>query len=216
MDSSESIPATILYSNKSLYDYHNSSFKIYKTTNLINGTIYIGQTKRTTHSYIGSGYALKRAIKKYGKENFKRNNLQYCGNKQEADILEKYWIAFFRKSPGWQLYNIADGGQGGFIIENSPNRAELIERIRCGARKNKGKKRTEEVKKRFSERMKNFKHSEETKAKMSLTRKKYFQSKEVKEKHCATQKIVQNKPETVKKRSESMLLWWEKKRNERI
>ena len=50
---------------------------IYKTTNLVNGKIYVGKhefskDKRLNSSYLGSGVALKRAIIKYGKENFNR------------------------------------------------------------------------------------------------------------------------------------------------
>jgi len=42
---------------------------IYKTTNLINGKYYIGKDKYNNPSYLGSGFILYQAIKKYGKEN---------------------------------------------------------------------------------------------------------------------------------------------------
>ena len=45
---------------------------IYKTTNLINGKIYIGMSKNKKENYLGSGIYLKYAIDKYGKENFKK------------------------------------------------------------------------------------------------------------------------------------------------
>ena len=48
---------------------------VYKTTNLINGKIYIGISKKKSTdslSYLGSGKALKRALIKYGKINFKK------------------------------------------------------------------------------------------------------------------------------------------------
>jgi hypothetical protein len=45
---------------------------IYKTTNLINGKIYIGQHKGCLSShYIGSGKLIRWAINKYGKRNFR-------------------------------------------------------------------------------------------------------------------------------------------------
>ena len=45
---------------------------IYKTTNLINGKIYIGQhtTDNINDRYLGSGVYFLRAVKKYGKKNF--------------------------------------------------------------------------------------------------------------------------------------------------
>jgi len=49
--------------------------EIYKTTNLINGKIYIGQSFKHNCKYLGSGIFLKRAIKKYGIENFRRNRI---------------------------------------------------------------------------------------------------------------------------------------------
>ena len=46
--------------------------QIYKITNLINGKIYIGQDSNDRLDYFGSGLLIKRAIKKYGKENFNK------------------------------------------------------------------------------------------------------------------------------------------------
>ena len=51
---------------------------IYLTTNLLNGKWYIGSCwckNMDRRYYIGSGVALTRAIKKYGRENFKREIL---------------------------------------------------------------------------------------------------------------------------------------------
>ena len=44
--------------------------EIYKIMNLISGKIYVGQTYSTKSTYMGSGVFIKKAIKKYGKQNF--------------------------------------------------------------------------------------------------------------------------------------------------
>lgn len=43
---------------------------IYKTTNLVNGKIYVGQTTRDDENYLGSGSVLLQAVKKYGRKKF--------------------------------------------------------------------------------------------------------------------------------------------------
>jgi group I intron endonuclease len=115
---------------------------IYKTTNLINGKIYIGQDSKNNPEYFGSGILLNRAIEKYGKENFIKEILEQCSTKDELNIREKYWINYYdAKNNG---YNIADGGHGGNTY-------------------------TEETKKRVSDMLKNKQVSDETKAKISWT-----------------------------------------------
>lgn len=68
-------------------------FFIYKTVNMINGKFYIGQhrTKYLKDGYLGSGNVLKRAIDKYGRENFKRIILEYCSSAEELDENERIW-----------------------------------------------------------------------------------------------------------------------------
>lgn len=52
---------------------------VYQTTNKLNNKIYIGvhSTKNINDGYLGSGTALKKAVKKYGKQNFKRIILNF-------------------------------------------------------------------------------------------------------------------------------------------
>ena len=63
---------------------------IYKTTNLINGKIYVGQDTKNNPNYLGSGKILKFALKKYGIENFKKEILEECLTLDELNELEKY------------------------------------------------------------------------------------------------------------------------------
>jgi len=56
---------------------------VYKTTNQITGKIYIGQHEQKTiefDGYLGTGLYIKRAIKKYGKENFVRETIEICSS----------------------------------------------------------------------------------------------------------------------------------------
>lgn len=102
---------------------------IYKTTNLINNKYYIG--KQTiifeNDTYYGSGLILKRAIKKYGKENFKKEIIQEC-KKDELDEMEIYWIEKLNSLIPFG-YNITKGGTGGDILTNNPNKNLIKKKI---------------------------------------------------------------------------------------
>jgi group I intron endonuclease len=87
---------------------------VYKTVNKINGKFYIGkhQTSVLEDGYMGSGINLKKAIKKYGIENFEREILYVYDNIADMERKERELITEdLIKSE--QCYNIALGGQGG-------------------------------------------------------------------------------------------------------
>jgi hypothetical protein len=86
---------------------------IYKTTNLINGKWYIGKHERNDSNYFGSGKLLSLAIKKYGKENFKREILAESNNTEELNNLEIKFIRETNAIKDPMSYNIAAGGKGG-------------------------------------------------------------------------------------------------------
>jgi hypothetical protein len=88
-------------------------YTIYKTTNLINNKIYIGlhTTDDINDGYLGSGVFLKKAIKKYGHQNFKKEILHVFDNKKdminkEKEIVNEEFI--LRKD----TYNMSKGGYG--------------------------------------------------------------------------------------------------------
>ena len=86
---------------------------VYKTTNLVNGKIYVGKYEGDREDYIGSGYILKRAIKKYGKGFFKREVLEHCSSQKELEEKECYWIKKLNSTNPQIGYNVAEGGTGG-------------------------------------------------------------------------------------------------------
>ena len=118
---------------------------IYKTTNLINGKLYIGKKKgKFTSTYKGSGKYLKSAIHKYGIDNFSVEVIEYCESLEIQNEREQFWIAYYR-SLGIDMYNIAKGGDGGDLItslseddyENFKNRMSELNKL--GVIGNKGR-----------------------------------------------------------------------------
>jgi group I intron endonuclease len=82
---------------------------IYMTKNLINGKSYVGQQSTNDEMYLGSGKILKRAIVKYGVENFKKEIIEECLTREELNKREIYWIKKLNPE-----YNIHPGGYGGY------------------------------------------------------------------------------------------------------
>ena len=95
---------------------------IYKITNVINGKQYVGQTtasigKRFKQHVYSSRKDnipcyIDRAIKKYGKENFKVEELERCYD-EYLDEREMYWIEKFDTFRNG--YNLTMGGQGSHL-----------------------------------------------------------------------------------------------------
>ncbi len=67
---------------------------IYKTTNLLNCKFYIGihSTNNLNDGYLGSGKRLKRSIKKYGKENFNIEYLEFFDSRELLAEREKQLV----------------------------------------------------------------------------------------------------------------------------
>ena len=92
----------------------NYIYTIYKITNNLNNKIYIGVhgTINPNDNYMGSGLHIKRAITKYGKENFKKEILFEFDNKKDVYLMESEIVnvEFVKRQ---DTYNISIGGKGG-------------------------------------------------------------------------------------------------------
>lgn len=103
-------------------------YTVYKITNLINEKIYIGfhQTTNLNDDYLGSGKIIRRAIKKYGSSNFKKEYIAIFDNAEEMYDLEKQLVnENFLKNE--KVYNLNKGGNGGWFFIN--NDIELKRKI---------------------------------------------------------------------------------------
>jgi len=110
---------------------------IYKTTNLVNGKQYIGRDSHNNPNYLGSGPLLKKAIKKYGKENFKKEVIEECSSFEQMVEREEYWLNYYEVGNNPMFYNLQNSGKGVRLIgEKNPMF---------------GKKHSDESKKKISE-----------------------------------------------------------------
>jgi group I intron endonuclease len=114
---------------------------LYITTNTINGKKYIGQTTSKRKNYLGSGRLISAAIKKYGRENFIRENV-FEGSWEEVDLLEALYIEKFDAINSDEFYNLKEGGHHG-----KHNNPETIKRM---SKKATGRKASLETKQKMS------------------------------------------------------------------
>lgn len=90
-------------------------YLVYKITNVLNGKYYIGahKTSNKDDGYMGSGVVIKKAIEKYGVENFEKEILCECLSSSEMYAKEKELIVLSEET-----YNLKEGGNGGFDYIN--------------------------------------------------------------------------------------------------
>jgi hypothetical protein len=130
---------------------------VYITTNLINGKKYIGSDSNNNPNYLGSGVSFAKAVKKYGKQNFKKQILAEVDNYDLMRELEIYYIQYFNAHKSKLFYNRSDKGHGQGGGERHWNF---------------GKSLPESTKSKKSESMTGKKmHSEEQKQKWSINKK---------------------------------------------
>lgn len=96
---------------------------IYKTINLINGKIYVGQHQadKLEDGYIGCGICYEsdaqsniffhRAVRKHKYENFKREIIEFCESREQLNEREIFWIRELSSQNSEVGYNINSGGQ---------------------------------------------------------------------------------------------------------
>jgi group I intron endonuclease len=93
-------------------------YTIYKITNIVNGKIYIGQTKQSLsdrlckHFYDSRAgdYYFANALKKYGKENFKMEKIDEAETVEECNEKEIYYIDKLKSRNREIGYNSRVGG----------------------------------------------------------------------------------------------------------
>lgn len=84
---------------------------IYIITNLINGKKYIGSDSNNNKYYYGSGVNIKMAIKKYGKNNFKKEILCFSPLKYLREM-EEYYCEYYNVELSPLFYNCTNKGLG--------------------------------------------------------------------------------------------------------
>tara|TARA_R110000803_G_scaffold20502_4_gene52693 strand:- start:91 stop:747 length:657 start_codon:yes stop_codon:yes gene_type:complete len=102
---------------------------IYKTTNLLNGKYYIGvhSTNNLEDGYLGSGKRLRYSINKYGKNNHKREIIEFVDNRKELFLREEE-IVNLNEVAKINCLNLRVGGSGGFV--NEKHKEKFIESLK--------------------------------------------------------------------------------------
>ena len=86
--------------------------QIYLVTNLINGKKYLGKDVRNRKHYLGSGTVLRKAIKKYGRDNFKKEIIEEHNDENKLKEREEYWLLFYDAANNINFYNRINKSNG--------------------------------------------------------------------------------------------------------
>lgn len=151
---------------------------IYCIERIKTGKKYIGQHLGTIDDgYWGSGSAISKAIKKYGKESFKKYVLEEC-DLENLNEREQYWIKYYNTFLG-EGYNMDDGGKSnsGYWATRTDEEKAEIHKKRLANRPDNFKEIMHRVhktrnNKAIGDKNRGKKHTIETKLKMSEAAKK--------------------------------------------
>ena len=89
-------------------------YYIYLTTHTTNNKKYIGQHYgELDDNYYGSGAIISKILASEGTKNLQKDILCICANREEADIKEKEYIAYYNAVESDEYYNLSEGGTGG-------------------------------------------------------------------------------------------------------
>lgn len=163
---------------------------IYKITNTKTGKVYIGKTTKSLNDrlqgYInnadkGNNFKLSLAIRKYGKENFIIEPIDFAETREELNEKEIHYISEYNSLEDG--YNMTMGGEGGntYINKSDEEMKAISGKISTALRKNNGnrgqfvgpknsmygKHHTPETKEKMSKALKGKKISKEHNKKIS-------------------------------------------------
>lgn len=140
---------------------------VYLTINLVNNKIYVGQTTTNNCSYIGSGKFIKKAIKKYGKNNFlKIVLLSNIDSIEQLNLWETFYINLFGSRNSKIGYNIRSGGNRSKFKHSK----EAIEKIKIRSNQEDNRLRIREIQKIAVAKRTGSHHSQESKRKIIVTK----------------------------------------------
>lgn len=117
------------------------SYDVYKITNKVNNKVYIGITSKgisarwKEHIYSaehGCPFKLHNAIRKYGKENFSIELIDFCNSWEELTEKEQYYISEYKSLQDKFGYNMTEGGDGTFGRTHSEETKEKIRQKAIG------------------------------------------------------------------------------------
>lgn len=129
-------------------------YKLYKVVNRVSGREYIGMTKQTLDKRMSQhkdmagkrNTPLYNAIESYGASEFSIHLLDEFNTREECGLAEIEKIASTDN-----LYNLAPGGTGGFVVQDIDSWKLKLSAARKGRKPALGMKHTEENKQKFSE-----------------------------------------------------------------